>query len=382
MTIATETFASELRLLADLRPHPSNYRRHPEHQVVVLRESLRTHGQQKPVVITPDGTILAGHGLVEAARLEGWTEIACHVYDGPYPEAFLAMDNRASDLAVDDEAAQAALLKQLDEAGQLMAAGWDHEAMAELLARAGRKAAPEETWEPPTELPTGPTRVQPGEVWQLGRHILHCQGSAQLPGWSGRGGLMLYDPPWELPAEEALACIPETLANTVILWGQGGQLSRAVQLLSEHGWRWSHAYAWETALANGLPNLTMPIPMHKAIEVLRRGKGTQWRDDPQALVDLGMAEHRRVQSIIRVTYSPIAGKPHCKPEALFRGLMRIYAERGDTVLDPYAGWGTAIIAAEHTGRVAECWELDPRRCDAILARFEQTIGGRVERVGG
>ena len=86
---------TEPREIAALTPHPRNYRRHPEHQLAILRESLRVHGQQKPVVITPDGTILAGHGLVEAARAEGWTEIACHVYDGPYPEAFLAIDNRA-----------------------------------------------------------------------------------------------------------------------------------------------------------------------------------------------------------------------------------------------------------------------------------------------
>ncbi len=104
---------TELRRIADLRPHPRNYRRHGEHQLLVLRESLRIHGQQKPVVITPDGTVLAGHGLVEAAKLEGWTEIACHIYDGPYAEAFLAVDNRASDLAEDDQEALSRLLSDL-----------------------------------------------------------------------------------------------------------------------------------------------------------------------------------------------------------------------------------------------------------------------------
>ncbi len=73
----------EPREISALRPHPRNYRRHPEHQLAILRESLRVHGQQKPVVITPVGTILAGHCLVEAARLEGWESIACHMYDGP-----------------------------------------------------------------------------------------------------------------------------------------------------------------------------------------------------------------------------------------------------------------------------------------------------------
>jgi hypothetical protein len=43
--------------IGDLRPHPRNYRRHPEHQLAILRESLRVHGQQKAVVITPDGRL-------------------------------------------------------------------------------------------------------------------------------------------------------------------------------------------------------------------------------------------------------------------------------------------------------------------------------------
>src|SRR5574340_1855538 len=93
----------EHRPLDFLRPHPRNYRRHPEHQLAILRESLRVHGQQKPVVLTPDGTILAGHGLVEAAKAEGWNEIAVHVYDGLHPEAFIAADNYSASLAEDDE---------------------------------------------------------------------------------------------------------------------------------------------------------------------------------------------------------------------------------------------------------------------------------------
>ena len=41
----TTGIVTELRALASLRPHPRNYRRHPEHQLAILRESLRVHGQ-------------------------------------------------------------------------------------------------------------------------------------------------------------------------------------------------------------------------------------------------------------------------------------------------------------------------------------------------
>ena len=164
------TITTEPRDISALRPHPRNYRRHPERQLELLRESLRIHGQQKPVVITPDGTILAGHGLVEAARAEGWSELACHVYDGPYPEAFLAIDNRASDLAEDDEAVLAQLLRDLDSQDQLNAAGWEDDELAELLGRVGGDTDAEPVEVEPPELPKVAV-TRRGDIWLQGRAV-------------------------------------------------------------------------------------------------------------------------------------------------------------------------------------------------------------------
>jgi hypothetical protein len=121
---------------------------------------------------------LAGHGLVEAAKAEGWAEIACHIYDGPYPEAFLAIDNRASDLAEDDDAALVELLKDLNAEQQLPAAGWSEEELAELLestkVETGEEIVEDEPPEPPKVAVT-----RPGDIWLLGR-VVQCPRCRRL----------------------------------------------------------------------------------------------------------------------------------------------------------------------------------------------------------
>ncbi len=45
------------------------------------------------------------------------------------------------------------------------------------------------------------------------------------------------------------------------------------------------------------------------------------------------------------------------------------SKRGGIVLDPFAGSGTTLIAAEKTGRRGYGIELDPRYCDVIIRRL-------------
>ena len=64
--------------LADIAPHERNYNRHPADQVKRIAASLRKFGQVRSIVVWRS-TILAGHGVVEAARSLGWKEIAAHL---------------------------------------------------------------------------------------------------------------------------------------------------------------------------------------------------------------------------------------------------------------------------------------------------------------
>lgn len=57
-------FQHEMIEIQTLKPHPRNYRTHPEDQIAHLIESISKHGFYRNVVIAKEGTILAGHGVV------------------------------------------------------------------------------------------------------------------------------------------------------------------------------------------------------------------------------------------------------------------------------------------------------------------------------
>ncbi|HEX2257473.1 MAG TPA: site-specific DNA-methyltransferase [Afifellaceae bacterium] len=69
--------------------------------------------------------------------------------------------------------------------------------------------------------------------------------------------------------------------------------------------------------------------------------------------------------------------PTMKPVALVERAIRNSSESRDTVLDPFAGSGTTLMAAEATGRRAALVELDPAYCDVIVQRWQEQTGGTV-----
>lgn len=110
-------YAVELVAIRDLSPHPRNYRDHPEEQLAHLRQSLQEFGVIKNIVISQDDVILAGHGLVKAARqlkmdkLPVWRFPLPHTH--PLALKIVITDNESARLGVRDDRALASLLQSL-----------------------------------------------------------------------------------------------------------------------------------------------------------------------------------------------------------------------------------------------------------------------------
>jgi ParB family chromosome partitioning protein len=103
---------------------PANVRLHSEPNIEAIKASLRTFGQQKPIVVDQRGRVIAGNGTLEAARQLGWTMIAAVRSDlkGAERAAFAIADNRTAELADWDERG---LLRQLEALQEEMGVDWE-----------------------------------------------------------------------------------------------------------------------------------------------------------------------------------------------------------------------------------------------------------------
>ena len=67
--------------------------------------------------------------------------------------------------------------------------------------------------------------------------------------------------------------------------------------------------------------------------------------------------------------------PTMKPVELVERAVRNNSKTRDTILDPFGGSGTTIIACQKTGRQARVIEIEPRYCDVAIRRWQEYSGG-------
>jgi len=120
------TFIGQREINIDeLKPHPDNPNRG---DIDSLTESLEEFGQFRSVVGLPDGTILAGHHVVEAAKRVGIETVRVDIIetDDKTARKIMLADNRLADLGLG--ANFDLLLQNLEQLdGDLEGTGYDDE---------------------------------------------------------------------------------------------------------------------------------------------------------------------------------------------------------------------------------------------------------------
>jgi ParB-like chromosome segregation protein Spo0J len=104
--------------IKSIKLDPRNARKHPERNIEVIKNSLKTYGQRKPIVVNVNtNTIEAGNGMYQAALSLGWDKIAVVFVDDAQEvaTAYGLMDNQSALISEWDLPTLKDLLTELDD---------------------------------------------------------------------------------------------------------------------------------------------------------------------------------------------------------------------------------------------------------------------------
>lgn len=409
--------------LAELKPYPGNARRG---DVDMIAASLEAHGQYKPIVVNArDMVILAGNHTLQAAEKIGWDKVRAFFVDVDDAEAarINLVDNRTNDVAGYDTDA---LIAQLQALPDLEATGYDQEALNVLLGEV--TDTPEKGETDPDDVPAyAPSRVDVGDLWQMGDHFLFCGDATGADVYKRLLGdeeadMVWTDPPYNvdyeggtelamtiandnLPADEFFglllgsftAALEATAAGApiYICHPDTGRLAFEVAM-RRAGWKYSQTLVWVKDSFT-IARQDYQWQHEPVLYGWKPGAGHRWfgafdkstvddeEIDPKKLDKKQLVElvrdlrNERTSDVVREP-KPAKSEEHpiMKPVELVQRHLQNSSIKGDVVLDFFAGSGTTAIACETLGRQARLVELDPAYCDVILTRWENFTGRKAK----
>lgn len=387
------------KTVKSLIPYARNARTHSDAQVAQLAASIKEWGWTNPILVDPEGGIIAGHGRVMAARQLKIEEVPVMVANGwtdAQKKAYILADNQLGLNAGWDMSLLAVEIGDLADAGfNLDLIGFDEKILGDLLNDPTEGLTdPDET----PELPEEPVSVL-GDVWQLGKHRIVCGDSTKAEDVSRvLGGvsphLMVTDPPYGVEYDPAWRARSGINKNTAKM-GKVKNDDRA-------DWRetWALfpgevAYVWHSALhgpevvesleAVGFA-VRAQIIWAKDRLIMSRGH-YHWQHEPclyavstKSKATGHWSGDRKQTTLWNIPSRDDKGHGHStqKPVECMKRPIENNSLPGQAVYEPFSGSGTTIIAAEMTGRACYAIELNPAYVDVAVQRWQKFTGEKAK----
>jgi len=416
---AKESFGQimiEYQLINSLKPHPSNARTHSNHQIRQIARSIREFGFTNPVLLDKNGSIVAGHGRVAAAKLLGVSEIPTirlESLSADQVRAYVLADNRLAEKAGWDKSILAVELQHLltIDDFDITITGFEVPEIDLLLSEPDEETDAEELLDLPA---ADDVTTRPGDLWLAGRHRILCGSAIQRESYAALmnkqpAQVVFTDPPYNLRIDGNVSG-KGRVRHREFQMASGEMdefefvsfLTTALRLMARHSNRgsvhfvcmdWRHMGELIDAgkeVYEALLNLCIWVKdnggmgsfyrsRHELVFVFRNGK-TMHRNN----VQLGRFGRNRtnVWEYPGVTTFSRQGDegnlqalhPTVKPVALVADALLDCSAQGDIVLDAFLGSGSTLIAAERTGRSCYGMELDPLYVDVAIRRWQKHTG--------
>lgn len=408
----------------DLKPWPRNPRTHSDKQLAKLKASIQEFGFTVPVLTDEAGVILRGHGCVEAAKELGLATIPTRVISGftnAQKRAYVIADNKLSELsAFDQDLLKAEMELLIQEEFDIEVTGFSTAETDIMIygTEASGSNDPDNLQEEdiPREVVS-----RHGDLWQLGNHRLLCANALETDSYNAvmqgaQAQMVITDPPYNVPINGHV-CGSGKVKHKAFAMASGemspDQFTAFLSLVFSH----LHAFAQAGAInfvfmdwrhMREIQDAANPIfgpPRQVCVWVKDNGgMGTFYRSQHELVFafkkgaaphinNFALGQHGRyrtnvwtyagVNTFKSKGFSLLALHPTVKPVSLVADAIRDCSHRKGIVLDPFAGSGTILVAAERTSRHARAMELDPQYVDTAVMRWQRVTGkqGVLEATG-
>lgn len=421
-----------------LRPWDRNPRTITEERFNALKRHLEAEPEMlraRPLIALPNGRCVAGNMRQRAAAAlvdEGSTRFLEAYPKGRVPTFVVDLDEaRATQWAIrdnagygeDDEQLLAELLYELEQAGNdLDLTGLEEKVRTQLLDSVSGLKNPHRFPDDPAPPRPAKPKSQPGTIYELGEHRLLCGDAtnaehvARVLG-DDKPRLMVTDPPYgveldlswhDKKTKNVKRLNTKIEGDTRVDWSEAYELVPSIDIAYVwHGGTTAHVvaaglerigfnigqqiiwdkinfalsrsqYQWQHETAFYAARVGQEIPWYgpahgTGVYARRKGSKLAWLGDHTQTTVWQAPSPKRHPKDAGPDDDDV-DHPTQKPALLWTRPIQNHTQRGDAIYEPFAGSGTALIAAEATGRRCLALELDPAFCDVIRQRYAEFLG--------
>lgn len=393
--------------IEEIKPYSRNSNVHPKDQIERLAKLIDNHGMRHPVIVsTLSGEVVAGNGRLDALKLLGVKEVPVDYQDFENADleyAFSVSDNAIAEWAELDLSMINAELENIGPLDIELLGLKDFEIeVADKVGLVDEDSVPENV----------ETRCKPGDLWKLGNHRLLCGDSTNITDverlMNGEKADMVFtSPPYGVGLDyntyndsfsntkqvvkDVFICVSGFVDGYICLnWGdivsakginntsfpsQFSWLPYYDEILKTLGFFLYAQRIWVKphARCSGIWSASSNRPVSDWEYLFT------WSNGGQKRKSRGNGSHFGVIDSSKNKQSDTLEKhPGAFPLIIPEKMILIHSDSGESILDPFGGSGTTLIASEKLNRRSNTMELDPKYCDVILKRWEEYTGQAAE----
>lgn len=397
--------------------------------------SIKEFGFKNPILIDKDMVIIAGHTRIIAAKKLGMTELPIIRAEDLTPtqvKAYRIADNKLAEFSEWSVEALGIEFEELKaENFDLSLTGFDLKDINDLYNTGEAVEDEFDIDKAKTDIEADGTVTQRGDVWLLGNHRLMCGDSTSAEDMEKlmdgtHAQCTVTSPPYGVGKEYEMKGITpwiETIKpviknickftgivcwNLGDLYATGGQFIEptsvySVNMFADNGFKPIWIRIWKKQGMNfGVTPYHLvtnkPVQQYEYISAFSESGEVEEYNDQEYVWLSAFAGHS-YKFVKRLTkeerkrwgYAGIwemttvrANKEHPAmfPVELPWRCIKMHADIGGIVLEPFSGSGTTIIAAEQTERYCYAMELSPVYCDLAVRRWEEFTSEKAVKNGG